>query len=104
MFQHENEVRFIIDSDPKTNAANFPTIKFLETGLNYPVDLDCLIETIIIAPHTSAWVANAITGVFEPILKKPVVHSHLHQYPDVSVSPDLLKALGAKDAPADKSA
>ena len=82
-FKHEQEVRAITTTWPKTvDEVNQPP-DICDVGRNYEVDLSLLIKEVIVAPYADDWFLDLIRSVtvHRYGLEVPVVRSDLAQKP-----------------------
>jgi len=81
-FEHERELRAIIDDFPSNVEEYDPSDPLWSEGLYVPVDLDILIENIYLAPTSPKWLFDLVESVTEKYgLNKDVLQSSLDDKP-----------------------
>jgi hypothetical protein len=82
-FEHEREIRAVI-SQPREIFVGVTPHKECEKygGLNVPINLDCLIENIYLAPTTKPWIKDLLTSIMvKQGVKKELKQSNLDASP-----------------------
>jgi hypothetical protein len=81
VFQHERELRAIIQKIPEGNTGIVTKFK-INDGLFVPVDLDTLIDDIFLAPTSPDWQRKLLDSIINKYkLNKKVIHSSLDDQP-----------------------
>lgn len=79
-YEHEKELRALIYKNPEAGG----NMKYTESplGVTASVDLDCLIEKVVVAPSTPAWVYKTIQDTMKAFnINKTLYYSKLDQTP-----------------------
>ncbi len=82
-FNHEREVRAIIQEPPVNDGKFDPSQDICDVGKYYEVDLSLLIKEVVVAPFAEDWFLELIQSVIVNRYKfdMPVVRSNLAQNP-----------------------
>ena len=79
-FEHEHEVRIIIQERRRTRPLDFSPV--YDAGNYYEVDLSILIHEVVVAPYAQDWLVELVQSVADRYdLKVPIVKSRLGDPP-----------------------
>ena len=79
-FEHEREVRVMVEADDETRKAMAKDYKRAIITVPLDVDLDTLIENVYVSPFASEWLKEVVEEELALCgLKKPVVYSKMNE-------------------------
>ena len=78
-FEHEREVRVMIEANDEQRKDFAEIYKKNEFTITHPVDLDTLIENVYVSPYASDWVKDVVDEELKLCgLNKPVLSSNMN--------------------------